>query len=39
MIGQVTASYINQKEVALAILMSAQSRLLSKEYKEMKNVI
>lgn len=39
MIGQVTASYINQKEIALAILMSAQSRLLSKEYKEMKNVI
>ena len=39
MIGQVTASYTNQKEVALAILMSAQSRLLSKEYKEMKNVI
>ena len=39
MIEQVTASYTNQKEVALAILMSAQSRLLSKEYKEMKNVI
>ena len=39
MIEQVIASYTNQKEVALAVLMSAQDRLLSKEYKEMKNVI
>lgn len=39
MTEQDTVSITKQKEAGLAIFMSAQSRLLSEEYKGMKNVI